>query len=116
MKKNFKNEILSYLITDKLFYETPDRYNFNKDDFLNPVSRKLDNNWLVKQKGVWINCLYLPREFPIQGWKIHLSTIPEQSIKLLDIVTDFLIEEKTSFKFIQKRLIKKEKLLQAVNR
>lgn len=107
MKKNFKNEILSYLITDKLFYETPDRYNFNKDDFLNPVSRKLDNNWLVKQKGVWINCLYLPREFPIQGWKIHLSTIPEQSIKLLDIVTDFLIEEKTSFKFLLSKSILK---------
>ncbi|MGC8727752.1 MAG: class III lanthionine synthetase LanKC [Elusimicrobiales bacterium] len=100
MKKNFKNQIRHYLVSDKLFYETIDCYRYNKNYFLKKVEKKINNNWKIIKKGIWINVISKSQIFPVQGWKIHISSTLKDSKKIIEIVSSILIKENVSFKFL----------------
>lgn len=89
-----------YLAADQRFYEPIDRRPKRAGDFLGRVEHKLDADWQVVCSGVWVNFHHRGSRLPLQGWKIHLSTVPQDAARLLEVVASFLIARKTSFKFL----------------
>lgn len=89
-----------YLVADKRFYEPIDRKPQPAVTFLARVEGMIDAGWRVVSSGVWVNLHHKDNRLPLQGWKIHLSTVPKDASKLLDAVAGYLIARKTSFKFL----------------
>jgi serine/threonine protein kinase len=50
----------------------------------------------MRHQGPW---LVVGETQRVQGWKLHLSSIPEEALPLLERVVPLLVEEKVSFKF-----------------
>lgn len=100
MQLNNRNGLSYYLLASKRFYETIDHYIFKTDDYFNFVLSQLNGDWELVRRGIWINCIYSKQNMPIQGWKIHLSATPADSVKLLYVVAQFLFRHKVSFKFL----------------
>lgn len=89
-----------YLAADKRFYEPIDARAVEAADYLDFVSGRIDAEWMIVRKGIWINCHRRKNRLPVQGWKIHLSTVPKESKQLLEAAAGFLIAEGVSFKFL----------------
>jgi len=100
MEINNVNGWSYYLFADKHFYEPMDYCAVKENDYLEYVRSKLDAGWKLIRSGIWINCIHLKQDMPVQGWKIHLSTTPTDSIKLSRVVAEYLIQQKVSFKFL----------------
>lgn len=89
-----------FLAADKRFYEPITLKPVEAADYLDFVAGRIDKDWKIIRKGVWINCHREKNILPLQGWKIHLSTIPADSRKLLRTAASHLIERGVSFKFL----------------
>lgn len=105
MIKNLKRDVQYYLLANKRFYESMDRYDHKESDYLSQILPKLNADWKILRHGIWINCIS-KQDFPDQGWKIHLSSLPEHSREMLNVVSNFLIKKGVSFKFLlDKRIL-----------
>jgi tRNA A-37 threonylcarbamoyl transferase component Bud32 len=102
MKKDTR-ALQSYIVADKLFYETMDRYAYSECDFLGRISGRLGPEWRVKRKGVWLNCVPDGSELPLQGWKIHLSARRKDAAEILELAAGVLVPRKVPFKFLLDR-------------
>lgn len=89
-----------FLAADKRFYEPITLKPVEAADYLDFVEGSIDEGWKIIRKGVWINCHREKNVLPLQGWKIHLSTIPADSRKLLRTAASHLIARGVSFKFL----------------
>lgn len=89
-----------YLAADKRFYEPVDRRPVAGGDYLDFVTAAIDGDWRIVRKGVWINCLHSRHALPVQGWKIHLSSVPRDAQRLLRVTASYLISQGVSFKFL----------------
>lgn len=89
-----------YLAADRRFYEPIERRPIQTADFVDFVRARIDSGWGLFQKSVWINCHAFKNELPVQGWKIHISTTPNDSRKLFETVAAYLIEKRAPFKFL----------------
>jgi len=69
------------------------------DTYYDHVTELLPSVWRMKQDYFWT---YVhPRETNtlIQGWKIHVSTLPERALQTLEKVLAICVKEETEFKF-----------------
>ncbi len=89
-----------FLAADKRFYEPLTQKPVEAADYLAFIESRIDDEWKIVRKGVWINCHREKNALPLQGWKIHLSTVPADSRELLRVVASYLIERGVSFKFL----------------
>lgn len=88
-----------YRLTHSEYYEVIDRYTPNPDPFLRAVQRIVGTNWKIIRDGVWFHCLHNTEEFPLQGWKIHVSTCQRDATEVLKAVARVLAEGTTNWKF-----------------
>ncbi|HEU0055505.1 MAG TPA: class III lanthionine synthetase LanKC [Longimicrobium sp.] len=88
-----------FTLVDRLFYEPLDRYVPN-DVYLAPIREMLGPEWSHLQAGFWTQCLVPGTDFLKQGWKIHLSSTPENARELLRRVVPLLDERRVPFKFV----------------
>ena len=89
-----------YTLGDKRFYEPMDSCPVDARDYRELVENKIDSDWELVRKGVWLQCALLDRKLPVQGWKIHLSAVPNDSAKILEAIAGFLISQRVTFKFL----------------
>lgn len=68
------------------------------DEFNIPNYRR--DEWNVSSDKHWKYMIYKHKDFPDQGWKIHITTSINDSEKLLYDVSLFLIENQISFKYV----------------
>ncbi|WP_344391596.1 class IV lanthionine synthetase LanL [Streptomyces vastus] len=65
----------------------------------------LDDSWRVRQGHPYTTVVPLSgtEKTPLQGWKIHLSSVPESAAVLLERVVPLLRDQKAVFKFATDR-------------
>lgn len=63
-------------------------------------TNELPAGWLLHRFGGWES--WTPRDWEprLQGWKIHISTTPEEAAATLADVTAICVERGTAFKFL----------------
>ena len=89
------------------------KYSMNKDDIFYSRSIEKSNlygsfeippfdhsQWYTHTDEHWSYMIFRNKEFPAQGWKIHITAIIDEAQNLLFDVASFLILHKISFKFV----------------
>ncbi|SDC38893.1 Lanthionine synthetase C-like protein [Terribacillus halophilus] len=56
--------------------------------------------WGVYSDDHWTNLIFKEKDFPDQGWKIHITADINEAANLLYDVAKYLIEEEISFKYV----------------
>lgn len=57
-------------------------------------------NWVINSDKHWTYYSKPDSDLPIQGWKIHISSIPKEAKEILRVVSDFLFENSVPFKHV----------------
>ena len=65
---------LLYTLASKEFYERPDTLSADSS-WTAAVHSKLPKSWTISRNGIWQSCGPVGQALPLQGFKIHLSTI-----------------------------------------
>lgn len=88
----------------RLQHCAPGRAYFDRDqsgDSDSPISIELPASWREYRFGPWKGH-HPPAagEFPLQGWKIHISSRPHEVDRVLQIVSDICVERGVRFKHL----------------
>ena len=83
---------------DRVFYDHPRRRPAPETD--RPFVADVDPSWGHVDDGIW--SYFEPRgtTLPEQGWKVHLSTVPDAAELLLQIVSAYCAREGLAFKHL----------------
>ena len=93
-----KNALL-YTVADKSHYEPLDRLAV-VFDYKSLLEKKLPEDWLIKEKGIWYHCMPQRHRLPLCGFKLHISTAACTAEKLLSLVADVCYAERVGFKVV----------------
>ncbi len=94
-----------YCLLDREFFETLDRLEPRRADYIDSISQRLPAGWRVTAHGVW--CYVEPPQvvMPSQGWKIHVSGTTDNASMVLAAAAGVLVDESVSFKFAVDRRV-----------
>ncbi|AHH96983.1 class III lanthionine synthetase LanKC [Kutzneria albida] len=98
-----------FCLADPLFYETPSRWDSGEpafDSSLPPVP----SGWDRVNQGTWTSMSPRAAVLPEQGWKVHVSAVPDNAWRVLGAVWEYCTDRGITFKFLSN-----EKLLVACN-
>lgn len=91
--------VLLHLFADPTFYEPIGRYSSTRE-YADLVRTALPR-WRSSRSGVWT---YMqppsPIEIPVQGWKIHVSTVPPQARDVLGATAETCLHADAPFKYL----------------
>ncbi len=83
-------------ITHPEFYESISNYKIS-ETYINKLEELLPKGEKINQNDIWLHVSY-NKKIVIQGFKIHVSTIPSDVFRILEIVVPICVEKKLSFK------------------
>jgi tRNA A-37 threonylcarbamoyl transferase component Bud32 len=90
------------VVDHSIFYEAFEEIYQSGDEYLSVVEdhlRGISGDWRITRDGVWFH-VHTPRiEIPAQGWKVHLSSLPDNSIRILKATATVAIQSDIPFKF-----------------
>lgn len=89
---------IRYTSGSSFYYEAPARDAEGQKDALHVPP--LPAQWRIVKTDFWTNVINANQNWPDQGWKIHISTIPEDAQTVLFTVANFLFRMGVSFKFV----------------
>lgn len=92
-------QLWSYTAVDREFFEPYAMHRIDPDDFESIVRRQLPPDWAVQRHGVWLQAQPRRCELPVQGWKIHVSSVAATARIVLAITAAILIANRVAFKF-----------------
>src|ERR1700743_3848565 len=92
-------QLLQYTSADREFFEPYSRRAIDESDFIEPVRRRMPRHWTLRRSGVWVHCRPARAALPMQGWKIHISSIPSPAHIVLRLAAAALVASGTAFKF-----------------
>jgi predicted Ser/Thr protein kinase len=92
-------QLLQYTAVDREFFEPYASRPISEDDFIAPARRVLPAHWMIHRAGIWVHCQPEKAVLPMQGWKIHISSIASTAHLVLSIAAATLAESGTAFKF-----------------
>lgn len=88
----------AYLLASKQWYETPALAPV-RSDFQDEVRSHLpESGWQVRRNDIWLQVDSFVDQVPEQGFKIHVSSIPDCAKALLGLVTRACVARGISFK------------------
>ena len=88
----------AYLLASRQWYETPTLYSV-RSDFQDEVRSHLpESGWQVHRHDIWLHVDRFVDQVPEQGFKIHVSSIPDCARDLLGLVTRECVARDISFK------------------
>lgn len=90
-----------YSLADRMFFDHPERWNTGEGDFT-PATDPTADGWTRRERDGWIGFTPDDVELPWQGWKIHVSAVPDRAQQCLDLVSALLIRRGTAFKFLRR--------------
>ncbi|TXS75046.1 class III lanthionine synthetase LanKC [Streptomyces sp. sk2.1] len=89
-----------YCLADRRYYETPAR--LPDEDTRYPLDRaEPPAGWRRGTGGLWTALHPASAELPEQGWKIHVSTVPEEAERTLADTARICLEQGVAFKFLR---------------
>ncbi len=91
-----------FIFDGKTFYESfGDAYRPSNQylDCVNEILRRVAGPWRILRDQVWFHVTNPSIKLPHQGWKIHLSAVPDNSLKILSTVADLVLQRNIPFKF-----------------
>ncbi|MFE7618463.1 class III lanthionine synthetase LanKC [Streptomyces sp. NPDC057496] len=89
-----------YCLADRRYYETPAR--LPDEDTRYPLDRaEPPAGWRRGTTGLWTVLHPASAELPEQGWKIHISTVPEEAERTLADTARICLEQGVTFKFLR---------------
>lgn len=93
-------EYLTYTKDKESFF-----YNKSNNDLTKVEGRYVvppydKQKWHISVSKHWTYVMNVTKDFPLQGWKIHLSTVTSESQLLLWRVASYLMLNEISFKFV----------------
>ncbi|MDK0519568.1 class III lanthionine synthetase LanKC [Streptomyces sp. ML-6] len=89
-----------YCLADRRYYETPAR--LPDEDTRYPLDRaEPPAGWRRGTTGLWTALHPASAELPEQGWKIHISTVPEEAERTLADTARICLEQGVTFKFLR---------------
>jgi serine/threonine protein kinase len=89
------------MLASKRFFELPHLGELSRPEFLDVVRDEFDNNdWEIRRNSIWTVCTCLKQNMPLQGWKGHLSAVPNHAKDVLRHAARLFIQNSTSFKFL----------------
>jgi serine/threonine protein kinase len=96
-RRNLEDNII------KGIFKFPNReLNLSKCDYYRAIKEILDNeDILISVDDTWCFVNFKDVNLPIQGWKIHISAIPSNSIEILEKTAKILVNNKLPFKFLK---------------
>jgi serine/threonine protein kinase len=90
------------VVDHSVFYEPFEEIYQPGDEYLSVVADHLPGNsgdWRITRDGVWFH-VFTPRiVIPAQGWKVHLSSLPDNCIAILTAAATVAIRNDIPFKF-----------------
>ncbi|HVI56714.1 MAG TPA: class III lanthionine synthetase LanKC [Luteibacter sp.] len=92
-------QLLQYTAVDREFFEPYASRPIRDDDFMAPARRVLPEPWTMERSGIWVHCRPPDAVLPMQGWKIHISSISSTATIVLSIAAATLGGSGTPFKF-----------------
>jgi hypothetical protein len=92
-------QLLQYTSADREFFEPYARRAIDEADFIGPVRRGLPRHWTLQRSGIWAHCRPENAVLPMQGWKIHISSIASTAHVVLQLAAAALVASGTAFKF-----------------
>jgi tRNA A-37 threonylcarbamoyl transferase component Bud32 len=92
-------QLWQYTAVDREFFEPYASRPVLEDDFIAPVRRALAAHWTIERSGIWVHCQAPDTVLPMQGWKIHISSIASTAHIVLSITAATLGASGTAFKF-----------------
>jgi len=91
-----------FSLSDPDYYELPERLADGPTRY--PLdTADLPAGWRRHHAGFWTELHPETVRLPAQGWKIHISAVPERAEETLDIVAAVCLPRRTTFKFLRSR-------------
>ncbi|MEU7229357.1 class III lanthionine synthetase LanKC [Streptomyces chrestomyceticus] len=81
------------------FYDVPDTAS-SEGDFA-AANASLPAGWRRSTNDDWVVLTPPGVQLPLQGWKIHVSATPENAEKIIEVVSEYCLPRKVTFKFIR---------------
>jgi hypothetical protein len=94
----------AYCLADPLFYDTPAVSAASAGEFA-VAARPLPAGWARTLRADWVLFGRPDTPLPEQGWKIHVSAVPENAERVLDTVWDYCTARRVAFKCLRSRQI-----------
>lgn len=91
-----------FSLSDPDYYELPERLADGPTRFALDTG-ELPEGWHRHHAGFWTELHPEDGRLPAQGWKIHISAVPEQAAETLAIVAGICLPRRTPFKFLRSR-------------
>ncbi|MGW4892551.1 class III lanthionine synthetase LanKC [Kitasatospora sp. NPDC004240] len=89
-----------HCVADPLYYETPDRMDDLADRY--PLDRAAPpDGWRRDRQGLWTSLRPVDAQVAEQGWKIHLSTVPDGAEHTLAETLRICLAHRVPFKFLR---------------
>ncbi|WP_434387416.1 class III lanthionine synthetase LanKC [Melittangium boletus] len=81
-------------------YEGLDTYRSRQPGFAELLAPLLPEGWRAAPRGIWYHVLPPDNRTPVSGFKLHLSSVPEQAQALVTAVVPVLLAEGVAFKLL----------------
>ncbi|MEX1828254.1 class III lanthionine synthetase LanKC [Luteibacter sp. CQ10] len=101
-------DLLPYTGVDRDFFDTHGSRPIDEGDFVDAVRRIVRRHdshkqrcrsWNLERSGIWVQCMPSDAALPMQGWKIHVSSVVATARIVLSIAAAVLVENGVAFKF-----------------
>src|SRR5580692_7847313 len=90
-----------YCLADRSWYDGPDRIADAGTRYCLPGG--LPDGWREAVRGLWVNVAPDDTALPEQGWKIHVSAIPDTAEAVLAATADICTRHRVAFKYLRSR-------------
>jgi hypothetical protein len=89
-----------YCLADPLCYDAPHQRPTRNPDFT-VATRPTPAGWAHEPSDTWMSYAPLDSALPAQGWKIHVSSCPDDAERTLAAVWDYCVPLGLAFKFLR---------------
>lgn len=91
----------AYCQADPVFYDTATRYSADDSSLFDHTRRPAPTGWRRTERGIWVVHTPEGHRMPAQGWKIHVSGLPENARDVIDRCWDHCVAHGLPFKFLR---------------
>ncbi|MFH9605506.1 class III lanthionine synthetase LanKC (plasmid) [Streptomyces rochei] len=100
---NSRPQAEAYCQADPVFYDTGTRYSPDDASVFDRTLSPAPPGWRRTERGVWVVHTPEGHLMPAQGWKIHVSGLPDNAHRVIDLCWDHCVSHGLPFKFLRSR-------------
>ncbi len=97
-------DYVPYTVGDPLHYDVPWASERPGDEPVAPTAQQAPPGWSVHERGPWTG-FRAPGAMPAAGWKVHVSTLPEQARRIAGIAVRIAWAHGVSVKVLRSRAL-----------